>query len=55
MSYVMNTFVTLLYYVMAAYVAAMLLWNFARTRRWEQEVLYLLVAIPFLLRLLHLK
>ncbi|MGA2533337.1 MAG: hypothetical protein ABSG19_09905 [Candidatus Aminicenantales bacterium] len=47
--------VTVLYYVLTAYVAVLLVWNFIRRKRWQEEVLYLVVLIPFLLRLLRLK
>jgi hypothetical protein len=30
-------------------------WNLVRTRSWEKEVLYIVVLLPFLLRLFHLK
>jgi hypothetical protein len=33
----------------------LLVMNFARTRRWQEEVLYVVVLMPFLLRLLRLK
>jgi ABC-type spermidine/putrescine transport system permease subunit I len=48
-------FVTLLYYLLVAYVVALLVWNFMRSRKWDEEVLYLIVLIPFLLRLFRLK
>lgn len=47
--------VTWLYYLLVAFVAALLVTNLVRSRKWEQDVLYVLVLIPFLLRLLRLK
>jgi hypothetical protein len=47
--------VTVLYYVLTAYIAVLLVWNFIRRKKWQEEVLYLIVLIPFLLRLLRLK
>jgi hypothetical protein len=47
--------VTVLYYAMTAYIAVLLAWNFVKRRRWQDEVLYLIVLIPFLLRLFRLK
>jgi hypothetical protein len=47
--------VTGLYYLLVAYVAALLITNLVRSRKWEQDVLYVLVLIPFVLRLLRLK
>jgi len=52
---VLQTLVTLLYYALVAFVSVMLVWNLTRTRDWKQEVLYVIVLIPFLLRLFRLK
>jgi len=51
----LQTVVTLLYYLMVAWVAAMMIWNLARSRDWKEEVLYVIVILPFLLRLFRLK
>jgi hypothetical protein len=48
-------FVSLLYYLLVAYVAVLLVWNLIRTRKWEEEILYVIVLVPFLLRLFRLK
>jgi len=47
--------VTWLYYLLVAYVAVLLVANLVRSRRWDEDVLYVLVLIPFVLRLLRLK
>jgi len=47
--------VTILYYLLTAAVAALIVWNIVKSRKWQDEVLYILVLIPFLLRLLRLK
>jgi hypothetical protein len=47
--------VTILYYLLAAFVAALLVWNIVKSRKWQDEILYVIVLIPFLLRLLRLK
>jgi hypothetical protein len=51
----MNTIVTVLYYLLTAYVAVLLVTNFLKNKKWQEEVLYLIVLIPFILRLLRLK
>jgi hypothetical protein len=48
-------FVTILYYVIVAYVSVVMIYNLMKAKAWEKEVLYILVLVPFLLRLLHLK
>jgi hypothetical protein len=51
----MNTIVTVLYYLLTAYVAVLLVTNFLKNKKWQEEVLYIIVLIPFILRLLRLK
>jgi uncharacterized protein YneF (UPF0154 family) len=51
----MNTLVTILYYVMTAFIAVALVGNFIKRKKVQDEILYLIVLIPFLLRLLRLK
>ena len=50
-----QSLVSILYYVLVAYVVALLVWNFIRSRKWDEELLYVIVLIPFLLRLFRLK
>jgi uncharacterized membrane protein len=47
--------VTLLYYALVAFVSAILVVNLLKSKKWERDVLYVLVLLPFLLRLLRLK
>lgn len=47
--------ITVLYYLLVAFLSALLIWNLARSRRWERDVLYVIVLVPFLLRLFRLK
>ena len=47
--------VTLLYYALVAFVSVILVVNLLKSKKWERDVLYVLVLIPFLLRLLRLK
>ncbi len=51
----MNTVITVLYYLLTAYVALLIVWNFLKRKNWQEEVLYIIILIPFLLRLLRLK
>ena len=51
----LQSIVSVLYYLMVAYVVVLLVWNFLRSRKWDEEVLYIIVLIPFLLRLFRLK
>jgi hypothetical protein len=47
--------VGLLYYALVAFIALVLVLNLIRARHWEEEILYVVVLVPFLLRLLRLK
>ena len=52
---VLMTIITVLYYLLIAYVSVILIWNLIKTRKWEKEILYIIVLLPFLLRLFRLK
>jgi hypothetical protein len=47
--------ITILYYLLVAYVAGLMIWNILKSKKWQEEALYVIVLIPFLLRLLRLK
>ncbi|MCX6568667.1 MAG: hypothetical protein NT147_06415 [Candidatus Aminicenantes bacterium] len=51
----MDTIVTVLYYLLTAYIAVLLVADFLNNKKWQDEVLYIIVLIPFVLRLLRLK
>jgi len=50
-----QSIITLAYYGLTAGAVALLLYNFVRAKTWDREVLYLIVLVPFLLRLLRVK
>jgi uncharacterized membrane protein YbjE (DUF340 family) len=46
----------IIYYVISAFIAAMLVWNFIREKKNVNDMLlYLLVLIPLVLRILRVK
>jgi len=47
--------ITLLYYGLVAWAAVLLASSFWRAKSLDREVLYLIVLVPFVLRLLQLK
>jgi hypothetical protein len=47
--------IAVIYYAFVALVCAVLVVNFVQSRDWQRDVLYLIVLLPFLLRLLRLK
>ena len=50
-----GTVITIVYYALVAWVSTILIINLVRCRRWETELLYIVVLLPFLLRLFRLK
>jgi len=47
--------ITVLYYLLTGILAVIMIINFFRSKKWQEEVLYILVLMPFLLRLIRLK
>ena len=47
--------VTVLYYALVAFVSLLLIVNLLKSKQWERDVLYVIVLVPFLLRLFRLK
>lgn len=48
--------IMIIYYLISAYILAMLIWNFIKEKKsWDDMLLYLLVMIPLVLRLLRIK
>ena len=47
--------VTIIYYALVAFVSVILVYNLVKSKSWDRELLYIVVLIPFLLRLFMLK
>jgi hypothetical protein len=47
--------ITVLYYMLIAYVAVLMVWNLLKSKKWQDELLYVIILMPFVLRLLRLK
>jgi len=47
--------ITILYYILTAFIALLIIWNFIKSKKWQEEALYIIILVPFLLRLLRLK
>jgi hypothetical protein len=46
---------TILYYALTAYIAFLIIWNLLKSKKWQEEILYIIILMPFLLRLFRLK
>lgn len=51
----LTNFITVVYYILIAYIGFILVLNLLKAKTWEKEILYVIVLIPFLLRLFRLK
>lgn len=51
----LTNLVTFIYYAFVAYVSVILVYGFVKSKSWEKEILYMVVLVPFLLRLFMLK
>jgi len=48
--------IMIIYYIISAFIAGMLIWNFVSEKEDKQRmILYLIVLIPFVLRLLRVR
>jgi hypothetical protein len=52
---ILMSIITIIYYVLVAYISVILVYNLIKCKAWEKEILYIVVLIPFLLRLFRLK
>jgi hypothetical protein len=52
----MYSLIMIIYYLISAFIAGMLIWNFIREKEnKEQMLLYLIVLIPFILRIFRIR
>ncbi len=55
----MNAFFTpiisILYYALIAYLVVLIIYNLIKTKDWKKEIVYVIILIPFLLRLFMIK
>ena len=51
----LSSIVTVVYYLLLTWIVFILIRNLIKTKSWETEILYVVVLVPFLLRLFRLK
>jgi len=51
----LSTLIAVIYYLLVAFLVVIMIRNLLRAKSWEKEILYVVVLIPFLLRLFRLK
>jgi hypothetical protein len=47
--------ITIFYYLLTGYIAFLIIWNLLKSKKWQDEILYIIILLPFLLRLFRLK
>jgi len=51
----MATIIYILYNIFAAFIVFLCAWNFLKAKKSQEEILYVILAIPFILRVLQIK
>ena len=51
----MPTLISIIYYAFIAYIVVLIIYNLIKDRDWKKELIYIVILMPFLLRLLMLK
>ena len=52
----MYSIIMIIYYIISAFIAAMLIWNFISEKKDKEKMLiYLIVLIPFVLRIFRIR
>lgn len=52
---ILTTIISLTYYLFIALISILIIYNLIKTRDWKKEIIYVVILIPFLLRLFFLK
>ena len=55
MNAILTSGISVLYYALLAFIVVLIIWNLIKTKDWKKEVVYVIILIPFLLRLFMLK
>jgi hypothetical protein len=51
----MTTIISIIYYAFIAFIVILIVYNLIRAKEWKKELIYIVILIPFLLRMLMLK
>ncbi len=55
MNAILTPIITTLYYALIAFISGLIIYNMIKTKDWKKEIVYVIILIPFLLRLFMLK
>jgi hypothetical protein len=51
----MATAVYIIYNIFAVFIVLLCVWNFHKSKNFQEEILYVILAVPFILRVFHIK
>ncbi len=51
----MNLIIMIIYHIMSAFIAFILIWSIIKTKDIQEAILYCIILIPFTLRVFHIK
>lgn len=52
---ILTTIISVIYYIFVALISILIIYNLIKTRDWKKEIIYVVILLPFLLRLFFLK
>jgi uncharacterized protein YqhQ len=52
---ILNSIISISYYALVAFIIALIIYNLIKSKDWKEEVLLVIILIPFLLRIFLLK
>ncbi len=52
---IISSIITVIYYIIIAFSVSIMIYNLVKSKSWEKEIMYVLVLLPFILRLFRLK
>ena len=52
---ILNSIISIAYYLLAAYIVGLIIYNMVKSKDWKEEILLVVILIPFLLRIFFLK
>jgi len=52
---IINTIISIAYYVLVAFIVGLIIYNLIKSKDWKEEILLVVILIPFLLRIFFLK
>jgi uncharacterized membrane protein len=55
MNAILTPLISTLYYALIAFIVVLIIYNMIKTKDWKKEIVYIIILIPFLLRLFMIK